>query len=571
MLSHLIRKLTPYGPPVLPRLERFKDAAGWCWQLAPGAEETLGSEGPEFGRWVADGRVQLVKENPARSVYRVTLPAGVVYVKRCRAWNLRAWGREVLRPAKAKLEFDNALRLAARGIAAVAPLGWACRRPGWPGESILLTREVPSAVPFVQMLESDLPTWPELRRTVAIELGRFLAQMHEAGVAHPDPHPGNFLVAFEDGEPRFTLIDVHDVRLGPPLSWRETRANLVLFNRWFQLRADRSDRQRFWQAYVAGRSTGFKHSEARRQIEEVEARTLASNLRFWSGRATRCLGSGRHFRIVRSGSVRGVAVRDLPDEFVQPLLADPDALFTQPGVKLLKESPTSTVAEWHVGSRVLILKRFSLRHRWEWWKNLVRRSAAIRSWVMGHSFRDRWLPTPRPLVVLHRVTSGLQREGYLLTEKVPDALTLPEATARLMSLPLRERREIASVWSFRLAKLIHMLHGRGGSHRDLKASNLLLQGATNDLASATPVFIDLVGARTRRPIGAKRRARELARINASFLQTLLVSRTDRLRFLRTYLLANLGKAGSWKWWWKEIEARTSAKVAKNAKSGRPLA
>ena len=42
--------------------------------------------------------------------------------------------------------------------------------------------------------------------------------------------------------------------------------------------------------------------------------------------------------------------------------------------------------------------------------------------------RDRWLPTPRPLAMFHRLRAGgLPAEGYLLTEKVPDAVGLPEA------------------------------------------------------------------------------------------------------------------------------------------------
>ena len=396
--------------------------------------------------------------------------------------------------------------------------------------------------------------------------------MHNEGVAHPDPHPGNFLVEIPgDGVPRFTLIDLHAVRLGPPLTWAESRANLVLFNRWFQLRADTTDRLRFWNAYVQERHTAFKHTETRRQIEEVETRTLVSNLGFWAGREHRCLGGGRHFRKLHQGSLRGVAVRELPDEILQPLLADPDAIFRGEGIRMLKDSPTSTVAEWTIGDRSLVLKRFSIRNGLEPYKNVLRRSAALRSWVMGHTFRDRWLPTPRPLLVLHRIRKGLRHEGYLLTEKVPEALALPEAAARLLSLPVEERTRIARVWNFRLARLLRSLHLHGGSHRDLKASNLLLEGATHDLATAVPVFIDLVGARTGRPIRKARRARELARLNASFLKTPLVSRTDRLRFLKTYLLANLGKDGNWRAWWKAIQRRTARKVAKNARTGRPLA
>src|SRR5207253_9802847 len=135
------------------------------------------------------------------------------------------------------------------------------------------------------------------------------------------------------------------------------------------------------------------------------------NLRFWANRESRCVGKNRYFRPVRCGSVRGFAVRDLPDELVRDLLADPDAAFAQPGARLLKDARTSTVMELEVstpdGPRSLILKRVKVRRWFEPLKNLFRRSAVLRSWVAGHSLRDRWLPTPRPLVVLHRYRFGL--------------------------------------------------------------------------------------------------------------------------------------------------------------------
>lgn len=571
MISHLLRKLVPWMRSVLQPTEDYRDASGWHWQLTAEALAFFDGEGPELSRWVAEGRVQLIKENPARTVYRVTLPGGVLYAKRCRAWNARAWAREVLRPAKAQLEFENALRLKALGVPSVIPLGWACRYPGWPGESILLTKEVSNAIPFFQFLESHRLQDPQIRHQLAQQLGRFLGQLHDAGIAHPDPHPGNFLINWDGEIARFTLIDLHDVSIGQPLSWNQARANLVLFNRWFQLRAERSDRHRFWNAYTAQRRTGFSHREARQQIEQVETRTLESNLRLWMGRLARCFGHGRHFRIVRAKAIRGIAVREMTEDILKQLMENPDAVFHKAGVSVLKDSPTSTVACWRVDGYNVILKRFRPRYPWEGWKNIFRRSAAMRSWMVGHSLRDRWLPTPRPLVVLFRVQNGLVRESYLLTEEVPEALTLSEAARRLEVLPFKERRTITQEWIFRIARLIRLLHERGGSHRDLKAANILLQGAAKDLLQARPIFVDLVGAHVGRPISNPRRARELARLNASFIHSRIITQADRLRFLRYYLLANLGKAGQWKWWWKKIAKFTMTKVAKNAKRGRELA
>src|SRR5205823_8665547 len=127
-----------------------------------------------------------------------------------------------------------------------------------------------------------------VRRQLARALGQFRAKLHDAGVAHPDPHPGNVLVELSPSRvPRFALIDLHAVRIGRPLSWAESRANLVLYNRWFQLRTGRTDRLRFWRAYSGARRT-LPETTADR-AGELERATLDSNLRFWAGRMPRCL------------------------------------------------------------------------------------------------------------------------------------------------------------------------------------------------------------------------------------------------------------------------------------------
>jgi tRNA A-37 threonylcarbamoyl transferase component Bud32 len=628
MFSHFLRKLGSLGPVVSNTDTRTVRTGGRKWHLTPDATAAFGPDGPDLDRWLADGLAEVVKSGPHRTVYRVTLPGGTVYVKRCRVSGPRAWAREVLRPAKARLEFENARTLRDRGIAAVVPLAWGGPDSHWPGESVLITLSRDGVVPFVSLLEEVLPTSPAaVRRQVAHSLGQFFARLHDTGVAHPDPHPGNLLVELPpSGVPRFCLIDLHAVRITRPLSWADSQANLVLFNRWFQLRASRTDRLRFWYSYRHARQTlAPSAAEAR----GVERGTLQSNLRFWVGRVSRCLGGNRYFRTVKAGSLHGHVVRDLPEAVVRDLLADPDAMFTRPGVRILKDSRTSTVAEIVLdmpgGPRPVILKRVNVRRGLEPLKNLLRPSAVRRSWVSGHAIRDRWLPTPRPLAAFHRYRHGLPAEGYLLTEKVPDALGLPEAVAGLAP-----GTRLLRTWSHRLARTIRTMHDRGVSHRDLKAPNLLLEGAATDPAGAVPVLIDLVGVRLGEAVSFRQRAKELARLNASFLHKsttmsndggsspppivgevadrrsaggggleassvgnapptrpaaradlphqgggkeptgLSVSLTEKLRFLRTYLTSGENLERGWKAWWTAIGGATAEKVAKNRRSGREL-
>src|SRR5204862_7794589 len=123
----------------------------------------------------------------------------------------------------------------------------------------------------------------------------------------------------------------------------------------------------------------------------------------------------------------------------------------------------------------------------------------------------------------------------------------------------------------RLARVLRAMHDRGVSHRDLKAPNVLLEHGTD------PVLIDLVGVRTRVRLSSTRRAKELARLNASFASNPAVTNATRLRFLRAYLrigprlappkesAAGTGRRSNadWKNWWGVILRATAEKVARN--------
>jgi serine/threonine protein kinase len=249
---------------------------------------------------------------------------------------------------------------------------------------------------------------------------------------------------------------------------------------------------------------------------------------------------------------------------------------------VLKDSPTSTVVEMTMpgpdGPIPVVLKRVNVRSWIAPIKNLLRPSQVLRSWVNGHALRDRRLSTPRPLAAFHRYRHGLPAEGYLLTEKVPEAVAIDVAIssslvsgsetgreAKQHDLPdvQRQSAEFARV-SVALARLLRAMHDRDVSHRDLKAANILLANGTQ------PMLIDLVGARTRVRLTNCQRAKELARLNASFLNSPHVNRTDRLRFLRSYLAAGQGLGVDWKTWWEMVCRATAAKAAKNRRRKRML-
>jgi hypothetical protein len=337
-----------------------------------------------------------------------------------------------------------------------------------------------------------------------------------------------------------------------------------MLNRYFVLRANRSDRLRFWEAY---RGHVFAVADPA-AVRRLERDTLRSNLWFWKQRDRRCLFNNRYYARVRGPEVVGHAVRDLDRTVLDRFLQDPDAPFALPGVVLLKDSRSSTVAEFTIptrdGPQQVIFKRFRVTARADPFTALVRRTPALRSWVHGHGLRERCLPTPRPLAVLHRVRRGLLREGYLLTEKLPAAVDLREFVRRLHSLSVAERRPLLHRRLEEVARLVRNLHDRRLTHRDLKAANILISGDRVWL-------IDLVGVARHSRTPRRQRVQNLTRLHASFLHDPVVTRTEKLRFLRLYLRTGLVGKAAWKGWWRAVELATRAKVERNRRNGRLLA
>jgi len=526
---------------------------GLRWCVTPDGQRILDQE-LCLAKHIEEGRAKVVKHGEHRTVYRIELANPNVYWKHCRLNGPRAYFRDLFRGPKAKLEFDRLRELKARGIATVEPLAWARFDRRFPRGSFLITRELERTMPLDEYLAIHPPSSPKERRELARRLAQYTNTLHAAEVQHPDFHPGNLLVRATDAGLEFFLIDVHDVELGPPLGKSARWQNLILFSRWFRLRVERTDRLRFWRAYTGPDSP-------REDAQKVEALADKSIIDLFRSRDGRCMRENRHFRRIAGKNVSGFAVRELDSTFEAELLANPDKPFDDTS-RLIKNSRSSTVCSLEMptaaGPKAMIYKRFRLAHWHDSIANLFRPSPTRRSWTNGHAFLDRALPTPRPWLFLHRKGRGLPAEGYLLCERVANHQQLQDAIA---SVDQSRRRDICD----RLARLVRTMHERGVSHRDLKAANILV-GPGGELQ-----LIDLVGVRLQRSISRRTRVRDIMRLNASFLESKNVTRTERLRFLRTYLSWSLRGKGDWQKWWIEIDRATQAKVRKNLAKNRPLA
>lgn len=587
--------------PVLPLTQLT--AGGIRWSLVPELDRLLlGPMGLRLQEWVESGQAHVVKQGPHRVVYRVDLPGFSFYLKHNLIADRTSWLRQTIRPSKARKEYESALAVAARGVPTISPLALGEQQGRWGiGESYLVTRELEETQPLNLFLAATLPALPPARRTrvrqrLATALGQLVARIHDAGILHNDLHAANLLVRLgaEDKVSLF-VIDLNSVQIGTALDWKKSLRNLVMLNSWFVPRVSRSDRLRFWKAYFAARHLGTWQRGAlgpklhARLAQEIERGTWRFNLGFWRRRDRRCLKENRYYRTVRAPGLVGHAVTELDEAALQRILADPDAPLRESGVRLLKDSISSTVAELQImvngRPRTVIYKRFRVTSWTDPFTSLVRRPPALRSWVHGQGFRERGLPTARPLAVFHRSRGGLWYEGYLITEKVENATELHHWVRAVQKLPAAQRVPMLRTQIGEVARTIRALHLRRLSHRDLKSANILVRrwdapppdqqhpSAVHNLLhmpEGSVWLIDLVGVELFRRLRRRRRVQNLSRLSASFHGTGLLTRTDLLRFLRIYLNWGIHGRGNWKVWWRQIAQATHDKVERNRRRGRPL-
>lgn len=581
-----------------------RTVGGFRWTMLPDLHQQLLNEnGLRIQEWLASGQARIVKNGPTRTVYRVELPGLSFFVKHNYVHNSRAWFRQLVRPSKARMEFDRVRAAAARGIPTIAPLALAeAETRIGSGESILITQSLEGAIPLHVFLASMLPTYPDsqatrLRQNLAVELGRLVARIHDAGILHHDLHAGNLLARIgADGNVQLFVIDLLAVETGPPLDWEQSRDNLVMINCWFTIRVNRSDRLRFWQAYYDARGMGPWQRDAygtkpyTKGLREIEAASWTRNQRFWLRRDKRCVINNRYYRKVKAPGVVGHALTDVGANQLAELMRDPDAPFRRTDVRVLKDSSSSTVIEMQFPingvMRPVIYKRFHVCAWKDPISSLFRPTPAMRSWVHGQGFRERGLATARPFAVLHRSSFGMLHSGYLLTEKIDHAYDLHDFVDSLASLAPERQSKMRHKMIERVARTIRDLHVRQLSHRDLKAANILVrkwdapagepssysQDVENLLYVPESVvwLIDLVGVDRFGTLSRSRKVQNLARLNASFLGGRRISRTDRLRFLMRYLNFGAFATGEWKTWWKEIDRATRKKVEHNRRRGKPL-
>ncbi len=242
----------------------------------------------------------------------------------------------------------------------------------------------------------------------------------------------------------------------------------------------------------------------------------------------------------------------------------------KPGLQSWRRRSRLTLTDETGQTRVFYLKRFvrppllaqierlrlgSLRHGTAWieWRNIRRLVAA-------------GVPTMRPIAFAETMAGPRESGSLLCTEQVAG-----EALERW--LPAQWNAAVAKfgfAWRKRfvedLAATVRRLHGANLCHRDLYTSHIFVA-----IGADGTVRFSLIDLQRMFRVRLRRRRwwiKDLAALAAS-APAGLISRTDRLRFLRVYLGADRADK-SVRRWWRAIEAKAGRMMRHHAARMRRL-
>lgn len=267
---------------------------------------------------------------------------------------------------------------------------------------------------------------------------------------------------------------------------------------------------------------------------------------------------GRSFQEIRDNNLRitttGSLSSYLPSpqssdlDFLREILRKHQELLNHNAPSVCKRSPETSVTIVSVDeSRRLCVKQYHWRGLVHALKSLGRPPHGLRTFLYGRKLQKHGIDVALPIALIQEKTLGLTRTEWVVMEVVPEAVELDRyILKKRKSWPsLHQKRAFVK----QVGLFLGSLHSRGIFHADLKTCNILISDPAgsknqpkdsnnvdiigNHTLSAFQIFpIDYDEVTFTAEISMKKRIKNLAQL---FLSTpLLISRTDRIRFLDAY-------------------------------------
>jgi len=544
---------------------------------------------------------RLIKENAKRQVWRIQLGNRFYYAKLYYVKSRGSWLKRRLRGPACVKEWQVARFALQHDIACIKPVAYAvCNDRRCPLDCILITEAVGDAMPLADYWLYLHTDGSRPRRCLLTDLqdnlARLLAAAHHAGMAHADLHPGNLLVqAGRQGRSlRVVFVDLQNVRIRRTVSDKQAMASLAQLNQWFRKHATLTERMRLLKSYVRwrrelnGPGDAGGRFDLKRWAGELDKAAARHASRLWASRDRRVMRHGKYFARLKlpdrwrahvflktkhpmafsPASYRQFDARQWR-RILEDVPAFLDRLYHHGSV--IKDSRSTRVYSGRInlhGRDVPVVCKHAIRRKklavlWDCWRD----SRSLRAWKCSFAMLHRGLAVALPLAALERRIGPYLADSILITEQIQPAINLKTFWINhLGRISPRRRRTAKLVLIRQLADLLRKMHQLNFVHRDLKASNIMIKNPPMELEDrrqlkdVTIVLVDLDGLSLKRRVGTADRLRSLVRLNASAQECPYITRTDRLRFLKSYLTYYGSGKPQWKQLWKGIERLTARRT-----------
>ena len=562
-------------------------------------DQLFGPEAPNWADPSGDGRAELVKGNRRRKVWRVQLDELAVFVKRYEAGGVLRRGKWLFRSSPAAVEFENHRQVSAAGLGCPKGLAFAQKGPrGMGGASILITAAVSPAEPLDLYLNEH-----GVDDELVSLLAEFVGRTHRSGLAHPDPHMGNFLVGVDSaGQRALFLTDLQ--KLHRILLARENkngsqgirggtnepadvltgaaRRNVAKCYGAISYFMNGRQKKQFLTDYLAVVAADRIPPETAVQemLSEIEGIAWKASLHRWAKRDKQCRRNNKYFARIRlrghwRGSVLLARRQPLHDSVAsasrftaeqwRETLANPLDLFSDPGLEQVKDSASSLVVRrrlevggiWlEVYCKLARLRPEAIMRLKPLWGSF-RASRAQRAYERGFALLNRRIPAVLPLAWLDKQVGPYRRVAVLITEALPETVNLEEF--------LKERghrggdfpnHELLKDLAEMTAELAGSLIRHGFIHGDFQPRNILLQQLDR---KRRLVLTDLDTIGHIEPATMRDRLRLPMRMHLATKDWPNLNRTVRLRFLLRYLRTICVPKDQWKSYWQETYTWTDRK------------
>ena len=205
--------------------------------------------------------------------------------------------------------------------------------------------------------------------------------------------------------------------------------------------------------------------------------------------------------------------------------------------------------------RCFYFKQYLYRSTLDFIKHLVRPSRAKRAFKATLILEQNGFEAPVVVAMGERKSSFLDRENFLLTVEVEDAKQIkqliPENLENFTKKQLRDMRELIRTFG----NTVGRMHAAGIFHGDLRLGNVLVKREKNGWH-----FFLIDNERTRKFRRLPPRLRLKNLVQANILISDCVTKTDRMRFFKSYLQKNFNIKNGYRKLVKIVNAKTSDRL-----------